>query len=303
MTDLSRDARSLIGRARAHEGPSPQDRARMRAKLAPQWKAAAAAALAPPAAQAPARNTWTWASIAKTIVLLAVAAWNPVPPSAAKTVPSLGPSAIEPAVAANHDAPQGSAALPAANDAPADPSPLAAAPRVRASGQGSRARARPAAAGGSSRQAAESPVTARVQAPSRTRADAVSGQAIADESGTVTSPSVARSTLVSDALDRRSPPELAPEQFQPQPLDDELAWIGAAQEALRNHKPSQALRLAEQHGFRFPQGALTQERLVVHTLALCALERFDAARRMLAVLEERAPGAPIVARVRSNCGL
>jgi hypothetical protein len=91
--------------------------------------------------------------------------------------------------------------------------------------------------------------------------------------------------------------------FKPQAIDDELAWIGAAQEALQNHKPSLALRLVEEHGFRFPDGALTQERLVVHTLALCALERFTAARRMLSVLEERAPDAPIVARVRSTCGL
>jgi hypothetical protein len=92
-------------------------------------------------------------------------------------------------------------------------------------------------------------------------------------------------------------------EFKPQAIDDELAWIGAAQEALQNHRPSQALQLVEQHSFRFPDGALTQERLVVHTLALCALERFSAARRMLAVLEERAPDAPIVARVRSTCGL
>jgi hypothetical protein len=92
-------------------------------------------------------------------------------------------------------------------------------------------------------------------------------------------------------------------EFKPQAIDDELAWIGAAQEALQNHQPSLALRLVEQHSFRFPDGALTQERLVVHTLALCALERFTAARRMLEVLAQRAPDAPILARVRSNCGL
>jgi hypothetical protein len=101
----------------------------------------------------------------------------------------------------------------------------------------------------------------------------------------------------------RAAPTQSRSEFKPQAIDDELAWIGAAQEALQNHQPSLTLRLVEQHSFRFPDGALTQERLVLHTLALCALERFTAARRMLEVLEERAPDAPIVARVRSNCGL
>jgi hypothetical protein len=117
-----------------------------------------------------------------------------------------------------------------------------------------------------------------------------------------TEPIVMRSAPTPEKAPRSRAPVQSGTEFKPQPIDGELAWLGAAQEALQNHKPSLALRLVEEHSFRFPDGALTQERLVVHTLALCALERFTAARRMLEVLAERAPDAPILARVRSNCG-
>jgi hypothetical protein len=89
----------------------------------------------------------------------------------------------------------------------------------------------------------------------------------------------------------------------PQPIDDELALLGDAQQALKAGRPSAALQLVEQHAFRFPQGALIQERMVVHTLALCALHRMSAARTTFELLTQRAPEAPILARVRRNCGL
>jgi hypothetical protein len=90
--------------------------------------------------------------------------------------------------------------------------------------------------------------------------------------------------------------------FAPQRIDDELTWLSAAQDALRNHKPSSALRLVQEHAFRFPQGALASERVAVHALALCALSRKAAAREVLADLEQRSPNSPLLARVRRNCG-
>jgi hypothetical protein len=97
-------------------------------------------------------------------------------------------------------------------------------------------------------------------------------------------------------------PTLRSRAFAPQPIDDELTWLSAAQEALRNNQPSSALRLVQEHAFRFPQGALASERVAVHALALCALSRKAAARDVLSELEHRAPNSPLLARVRRNCG-
>jgi len=88
-----------------------------------------------------------------------------------------------------------------------------------------------------------------------------------------------------------------------QPIDDELALLGAAQEALRNGQPTLVLRLVEHHAFRFPRGALTRERIAVQMLALCALNRGSEARQMLAELTERAAASPLLERVRRRCGL
>jgi hypothetical protein len=98
-------------------------------------------------------------------------------------------------------------------------------------------------------------------------------------------------------------PTISDRSFAPQAIDDELAWLGAAQEALRTGHPSRALALVQQHAFRFPRGALAPERVAVQALALCALERKEAARTVLADLALRAPSSPLVARVRRSCGL
>ncbi|HKU42616.1 MAG TPA: hypothetical protein VJR89_30870, partial [Polyangiales bacterium] len=91
--------------------------------------------------------------------------------------------------------------------------------------------------------------------------------------------------------------------FSPQPIDDELTWLSAAQEALTKHQPSTALRLVQEHALRFPQGALAVERTAVHALALCSLGRKAAARDVIADLAHRAPQSPLLARVRRNCGM
>jgi hypothetical protein len=91
--------------------------------------------------------------------------------------------------------------------------------------------------------------------------------------------------------------------FVPQPLDDELEWIGAAQDALRKGQPSSVLRLVQEHAFRYPQGALAPERLALHALALCALQRRAAARTVLADLARRTPSSPLLDRVQRSCGL
>jgi len=87
-----------------------------------------------------------------------------------------------------------------------------------------------------------------------------------------------------------------------QEVDEELALLGAAQDALQAGKPSSSLQLVQQHAFRFPRGALARERLTVEALALCALQRKSSARQVLNELERRAKGSPVLARVRADCG-
>lgn len=98
-------------------------------------------------------------------------------------------------------------------------------------------------------------------------------------------------------------PSVREDGFAPQPIDDELAWLGAAQEALRKQQPARALQLVQEHAFRFPAGALAPERSAVHALALCALSRKRAAYTVLRELERRAPASPLLDRVRRGCGL
>lgn len=326
MTDLSHDARSLVARARVHEGPSAADRARLRARLEPAW--AAHPEVGTSAASSGLRALAERWPFGKILVFLVVAGWSPAQPSAAggpepATVLAVAPPLDAPAPP---HAPRRENAQPP-ETASARPQPLAAgvpAPRARVSRQAVVAPARASSTAQRRRTLAREDAQAEA-GPRIARSTAVPSQAqvevVPEKSETavsVTGLSSSGSTgtaAVSNTVDAprssnhlvRPQDHAAPSQsgtdFKPQAIDDELAWIGAAQEALQNHKPSLALRLVEEHGFRFPDGALTQERLVVHTLALCSLERFTAARRMLEVLEERAPDAPIVARVRSTCGL
>lgn len=338
MTELSRDARSLVARARVHEGPSAEARARIRAKLEPAW---AASAEQPSAASIGGlRTLLRRVPIANAIVVLAVAGWSPSQPSAAgERAPLTAADRVPPPTAAitttgAHAAasqpakqstrrPVAPGAAPLAARTPERSQLSAAAARVRAFGQlgmarrsasdHSHGRARDlqpveaAPAGGPDQDARAlrpSLDSKRPLAMTDARATGSTGRTASGTEVARSLPSAtnrARSSAVT--LQNQTAPVQTRTEFKPQAIDDELAWIGAAQEALQNHKPSLALRLVEQHSFRFPDGALTQERLVVHTLALCALERFTAARRMLEVLVERAPDAPIVARVRSNCGL
>lgn len=327
MTDLSHDARSLVARARLNEGPSAADRARLRARLEPAW-AAAYEEVGTSAASSGLKSLVERWPFGKILVFLAVAGWSPAQPSTAGDPEPATVLAVAPRV----DAPAPEHAPRTRNAQPSEPltahpQPLAAVappPRARASGQAVVAPARASSTVQRRRvlarenaQLESGPRIARsTAAPSQTQVEVVPEKSEAATSvNGVSSFGSTGTAAVSNTVDAlrssnhlvRPQDHAAPSQsrtdFKPQAIDDELAWIGAAQEALQNHKPSLALRLVEEHGFRFPDGALTQERLVVHTLALCALERFTAARRMLEVLEERAPDAPILARVRSTCGL
>jgi hypothetical protein len=88
----------------------------------------------------------------------------------------------------------------------------------------------------------------------------------------------------------------------PGSLQAELRLLGAAQDALHANQPGRALQLVQQHEQRFPRGALTRERLSVQALALCGLQRTASARLAFDELMHLAPDAPVLARIRTECG-
>jgi hypothetical protein len=61
--------------------------------------------------------------------------------------------------------------------------------------------------------------------------------------------------------------------------------------------------LLQEHAFRFPAGALIEERMAMQALALCALQRRTAAQIVLSNLAARDTQSQLLPRVRSRCGL
>jgi hypothetical protein len=108
------------------------------------------------------------------------------------------------------------------------------------------------------------------------------------------------------AVPQAAPPARAvherPEQFAPAAIADEVSLLGAAHKELHAGQPTRALGYIRQHAFRFPTGALAQERAAVHALALCALNRKTAAREVFEDLQRRAPSAAVLTRIRRDCG-
>jgi len=81
-------------------------------------------------------------------------------------------------------------------------------------------------------------------------------------------------------------------------LAAELQLIRAA----RNAPPSQALELLDRHAEQFAEGELCDEREGLRIIALCDLERFDAAGLASKRFVAGSPGALLMQRVASACG-
>jgi hypothetical protein len=338
MSGLSPDAKQLIAECRGQSDPSREDRARLHARLAPTW--AAYEQQQALGATASARSWWS-ASATRWLLCVSLA-WlgqpaghtreaNPARPLAVAVAASavsvqvasvsLG-SAQQPLLAS----PQLAAAAlgipgPGTSEQHAS-APEPAAPLLGKRGRGQRApqlRAagiEPGSDLGRTALAAKSGArTDSDRVPSVSRAPQLSAAVAPAELRTpvpqLGAASVApRRTEVAANLEplraeqRAGPalPERSGPQFVPQPIGDELELLGVAQDALRKQQPSVALRLVQQHAFRFPRGALTRERQAVQTLALCALQRFGPARAVFADLSENAPDSPMLESVRRACG-
>ncbi len=79
----------------------------------------------------------------------------------------------------------------------------------------------------------------------------------------------------------------------------ELVLLRQAHLALRAGRSAEALKHTQEHGARFPAGALHEEREAVEMLALCAQGAVPAPK--LAAFLKNAPESPLKARVRSAC--
>lgn len=83
-------------------------------------------------------------------------------------------------------------------------------------------------------------------------------------------------------------------------LAEELALLARAQRMLRDDQPRRALAAVREHGERFPDGALQEERAGIEALARCLLGETDAPS--VQAFLERSPSSPLAARVRKECG-
>jgi hypothetical protein len=83
-------------------------------------------------------------------------------------------------------------------------------------------------------------------------------------------------------------------------LNAELSTLRHAQ-ALLSRTPSEAFEVLEAWQRDCPRGALSEERLAVRALALCAQSKREAGRALLVELRTRFPTSPALERVDRQC--
>ncbi len=84
-------------------------------------------------------------------------------------------------------------------------------------------------------------------------------------------------------------------------LAEELALVRRISVALRDGRADEALRLAEAHGRRFPQGHFVEERTALHARALCRLGRTAQGRRLARRFLRSHPNSIHQPAVRADC--
>src|SRR5262245_13194780 len=97
----------------------------------------------------------------------------------------------------------------------------------------------------------------------------------------------------------RTAPKAAAEA--PPDLAGEVALLQRAQRELSAGNASASLALLDDHGRRFPAGALTAERLASRVFALCELGQVEQARAAAREFFAVAAQSPLVPRVLSSC--
>jgi outer membrane protein assembly factor BamD (BamD/ComL family) len=84
-------------------------------------------------------------------------------------------------------------------------------------------------------------------------------------------------------------------------LADESRLLGRIRKALDAGDFEAALDWAEEHARRHPDGALSEERLILEAVAACRGGRLDRGRACLASLRQRYPGTPAITPVEQAC--
>lgn len=307
---LSPEAERLLQRTKHLDDPSQADRAAMRARLSASWLAADQSAEATDVRRQ-AVSRWTkiaW-GVLSVVALIGAGAWvrgqlmpAALPPSAASPV---APSSdctgdCAPAVARAVDPSLEPPRLGAVHA----PEPVPAAAESRTPSLAREPRPVRRALRASERSA--STEQRRATAPNTSPALPLQAAAAAPqvEAAPVREPPISTGPSAyakAEPVPDEPAPARAPAPVE-SAIDDELALLGDAQDALRAGQPERALRLVQSHGFRFPNGALAQERMTVHVLALCALSRPNSARQVYAQLRRSVADAPVLERVRADCG-
>jgi len=274
MSKLSPEARALFDAVSDGDGPSNDDRARVRAKLAVRLGAGVAVGtavgttVASGSAVAGAK-LGVFGGLAMKLLAVAVLAGGIGGATYAAT--------RDPALVAHGGVVQRSVSvteqvlLDRANEqreaavTPAEVEPLAPAEKAPDPEPPSRPRAAPASA--------ESPESAAPHA----------GLATASSPSSTPAPGGAASPAAKDSL------------------SEETALLGEAQAALRQGQGEAALRALDRHSERFRAGALREEEQATRILVLCQLGRVDEARAAAARFLRDAPRSPMAARVRASC--
>lgn len=85
------------------------------------------------------------------------------------------------------------------------------------------------------------------------------------------------------------------------PLQDEVSAFRTVQQSMAAGDARRALSLVTEQNHRFSTGALQQERAAARVFALCTLGRNSEARSEARAFEQRWPRSPMLARVRRAC--
>jgi hypothetical protein len=104
-------------------------------------------------------------------------------------------------------------------------------------------------------------------------------------------------------------PKAPPGQSEPQPqaapvpsLATEVQLLKQAQRELASENPAASLALLDDHARLHPEGALKAERLAARVFALCKLGRIEQARATAREFLSIAGSSPLVPRVLASCG-
>ncbi|HEX4338589.1 MAG TPA: hypothetical protein VH062_21940 [Polyangiaceae bacterium] len=269
MTDLSRESRELVELARDGDGPTREDRARVRRALALTLATGAASTSA--SAAAATKSAFAGAGIAAkggagTWLVMGVVAGLAGSAAVFVGVPAL-----------THDATSKSM---------------------------SHTLAAPARTPVSVETAAPTPVTALVEASPSSPTTALVAQGAPPKTNVVLRH--AANTVTPTRAPVETPADVAalPDVTTPavpSSLGAETSLLESARSALNQGNAARALALLDQHEREFPRGALVEERLATRVFALCSMGRRADAAHVAARLLALSPASPLRARVLESC--